>query len=126
MLSINDYNHLKLLYERFLRMNAHIKEMVLKGEWQNVDFAVQEKEILLKQILLFEKPRIKHIKTNKELNSMRIKLIELEKQNISLIKRLRVELIKELSGVKKTKKVLNAYEPSINSTISTFEIDHED
>ncbi len=126
MLSINDYNHLKLLYERFLKMNSHIKTLVLKGEWQNVDFAVQEKEVLLKQILLFEKPRLKEIKENKELNKIRLELIDLEKENIILIKKLRIKLIRELSGVKKTKKVLNAYEPSANAVISTFEIDHEE
>lgn len=126
MLSINDYNHLKLLYDRLLKMNNHIKDLVLKAQWESVDFAVQEKEALMKQIILFEKPRLKDIKANNELNNMRLNLIELEKENIHIIKRLRISLIRELSGVKKTKKVLNTYEPTTNNIISTFEINHED
>lgn len=126
MLSINDYNHLKLLYERFFKMNAHIKDLVLKAEWESVDFAVQEKDALLRQIVLFEKPRLKDIKASDELNKIRLELIELEKENINIIKKLRISLIRELSGVKKSKKVLNTYEPTTNNIISTFEIKHEE
>ena len=122
MLSINDYNHLKLLYEQFYKMNAYIKELISNNDWDSVDFAIQDKDSLLRKIIFFEKPRINQIKGNKELHSMRLNLIELEKENIELVKKMKEDLIGEIKKVKKAKKVLNAYEPISNNTISTFEV----
>lgn len=125
MLSINDSSHLKLLYEQFFKMNAHIKKLILDADWESVDFAIQDKEALLKKILNFEKPRIKEIKEDPELCKFRLELIELEKENIELVKSLRGEILKEMSNVKKARKILNAYEPSTNNAISTFEVGDE-
>ena len=105
MLSIDDYNHLKLLYDKFEKMNAHIKKLISDNRYEDVDFAIQEKENILRQIIFFEKPRLNEIKENEELNAIRLKLIELEKNNIELIKMQKENLLKEISGIKKTKKV---------------------
>lgn len=127
MLTINDYNHLKTLYEQFRKSNAYIKDLITKDDWESVETAVKEKEDLLKKIIFFEKPRINDIKENPELNKIRIELIELEKENISLVKELRESLSAELKNVKKAKKVINAYEPdmSIISTVEFNDIDEE-
>ena len=122
MLTINDYNHLKLLYDQFFKMNAHIKELITNNDWENVDFAIQDKDALLRKIIFFEKPRIDLIKANDELHSIRLNLIELEKENIELVKSMREKLLDEIKSVKKTKKVLNAYEPLSNMSASTFEV----
>lgn len=126
MLRINDYNHLKLLYDKFLKMNQYIKDLIKKNDWDSIDIAVQEKNSLLRQIILFEKPYIKEIKDNDELNSLRLHLIELEKENIELVKAAKEELIGEIGNIKKVKRVLNAYEPKTNDSISTFEINDDE
>ncbi len=122
MLSVTDYNHLKLLYDRFLKMNQHIKELIQEARFDDVDIAIQEKEGLLRQIIFFEKPRLNEIKENSELNKQRLNLIELEKENIEIIKSMKEELCKEISGVKKTKKIMSAYEPSVSQSSSTIDI----
>lgn len=122
MLSVTDYNHLKLLYDRFLKTNQHIKELIQEARFDDVDIAIQEKEGLLRQIIFFEKPRLNEIKENAELNKQRLNLIELEKENIELIKSMKEELCKEISGVKKTKKIMSAYEPSVSQSSSTIDI----
>ncbi|MBQ8634768.1 flagellar protein FliT [bacterium] len=125
MLTVNDYSHLKLLYEQFFKSNAHIKRLIEAGDWDSVDIAVQEKEGIIRQIIFFEKPRLEQVKANKELMELRNKLVELEKSNIELVKIKKQELFTELTNVKKVKKVLNAYEPSASKTISTFEVRDE-
>ncbi len=122
MLNINDYNHLKLLYDKFLKANQQIKNLVLDNDWESVDIAIQEKESLLRQIIHFEKPRIKEIKANSELYKLRLELIELEKENIVLIKDLKNNLLKDLTKVKKVGKVLRTYEPFIKDSVSTIDI----
>ena len=118
MLSINDYNHLKLLYDEFLKKNLYIRDIISKGLWDDLDNAIKEKESLMRQIIFFEKPRLSKIKENDELNKKRLKLIELEKENIALVVEKRQQLEKELKKTKKVKKVLNAK--------STFEVRQED
>ena len=126
MLSINDYNHLKLLYDKFFKSNAHVKALILADDWDSVDIAVQEKESLIRQIIFFEKARMDEIKSNKELLNLRKKLVELEKENIELVKSIKEDFFKQISNIKKAKKVLNAYEPSSNNNISTFEVQLDD
>ena len=126
MLTPDDYSHLKLLYDKFEKMNSHIKKLIELNNLDDLDIAIQEKEGLLRQIIFFEKPRINDIKENDELDKMRIKLIELEKENISLVKSLKEALLKEFSSVKKTKKIISAYEPTLNQTHSTVDIKDED
>ena len=122
MLSVNDYNHLKLLYDKFFKSNSHIKSLIEIGDWDSVDIAVQEKDAIISQIIFFEKPRLEQVKANKELMQLRNQLVELEKNNIELVKMKKQELLVELTSVKKAKKVLNTYEPYANKTISTFEV----
>ena len=122
MLGINDYKHLKLLYDNFFKFNQHIKSLIQDNDWDSVDIAIQEKDSLIRQILFFEKPRINEIKNNPELLSLRKKLIELEKENIVLVQTLRDKMMSEFSNVKKAKKILNAYEPVTNNIVSTFDI----
>ena len=126
MLSFNDFNHLKLLYEQFFKSNAHIKTLIENGDWDSVDIAIQEKENIIRQIIFFEKPRLEQVKNNKDLMTLRNQLVELEKQNIELVKAKKQELLGEFVNVKKAKKVLNAYEPITNSSVSTFEVSHEE
>ena len=125
MLSINDFNHLKLLYDQFFKFNQHIKSLIENGDWEAVDLAIQEKEKLQRRILSFEKPHIEDIKKIKELDEFRKKLIKLEIENIELVKSLKSDILKEISNVKLAKKILNTYEPSSNKIISTFEIKDE-
>ena len=125
MLSINDFNHLRLLYDQFLKMNAYIKKLVLAGDWEAVNYAIQDKEKLQRKILSFEKPHIEEIKKCPELLNFRKKLIQLESENIDLVKSLRNDIMKEISNVKLAKKILNAYEPTTNKITSTFEIKDE-
>ena len=125
MLSINDFNHLKLLYDQFLKFNQHIKSLIENGDWEAVDLAIQEKEKLQRRILSFERPHIEDIKKIKELDEFRKKLIRLEIENIELVKSLKSNILKEISSVKLAKKILNTYEPSSNKIISTFEIKDE-
>ena len=126
MLTPADYSQLKLLYENFMKHNALIKELITQERFDDVDVAVQEKEGILRQIIFFEKSRINEIKENPELNKMRLNLIELEKENIELIKSMKENLAKELIDIKKTKNLHNAYEPSLVETVSTVDIKQED
>lgn len=126
MLSVHDYNHLKLLYDEFLKKNLYIKDIITKGLWDDIDVAIKEKEALMRQIIFFEKPRLKEIKSNDELNKIRLKLIELEKENIAFIVEKRQELTYDIAKTKKMKKVLNAYEPSSRNAKSTFEVRQDD
>ena len=125
MLSINDFNHLKLLYEQFHKMNLHIKSLILANDWESVNFAIQDKEKLQRKILSFEKPHVEEIKKCPELLNFRKKLIQLEKDNIELVKSLRQNILKEISNVKLARKILNTYEPSTNKIVSTFEVKDE-
>jgi hypothetical protein len=93
MLSINDYNHLKLLYDKFFKSNAHIKSLIEANDWDSVDIAIQEKEGIIRQIIFFEKPRLEVVKENKELMSLRNKLVELEKENIELVKKTKYRIL---------------------------------
>ena len=77
MLSFNDFNHLKLLYEQFFKSNAHIKTLIENGDWDSVDIAIQEKENIIRQIIFFEKPRLEQVKNNKDLMTLRNQLVEL-------------------------------------------------
>jgi len=122
MLTVNDYNHLKTLYEQFKKSNSYIKSLIQENDWDSVEIAVQEKNDILRKIIFFEKPRLADIKENDELNKTRLELIELEKQNIELVKSMKEELSKEINQVKQTKKIVNAYEPSQIEVISTLEI----
>lgn len=125
MLSINDYNHLKLLYDKFFKSNSHIRTLIEADDWDSVDIAIQEKESIIRQIIFFEKARINEVKANKELMTLRNRLVELEKENIELVKKIKEDFFNQLLSIKKAKKVLNAYEPATNNVVSTFEVDAE-
>ena len=126
MLTPSDYEQLKLLYEHFKKANAHIKDLLMKQDFDCVDVAVQEKESILRQIIFFERPRLKDIKENAELNKIRLKLIELEKDNIELLKSIKENIVKDFLDIKKTKKIINAYEPSLSFNASTVDIKEEE
>ena len=126
MLSINDYNHLKLLYDNFFKFNKHIRTLIEEEDWDSADIAIQEKDNLIKQILFFEKPRLNEIKENKELLNLRLQLIEYEKENIVLIASMKEKLASEITTINKAKKILNAYEPTTTNTVSTFEIKEDE
>ena len=125
MLTPSDFQQLKLLYDRFAKMNAQINSLINLREFDELDDVVQKKDKLLKQIIFFEKSRIKDIKENSELDKIRINLIELEKQNIQLIKQLKEDMTKEFSDIKKSKKIISAYEPSLSEGVSTIDIKDE-
>jgi len=122
MLTPNDYSHLKLLYDRFEKMNASIKNFAELRDWTSIENLIPIKEDLMRQIIFFEKPRLNFIKENDELNKLRIHLIELEKENIKLIKTIQTETKSELISIKKAKNLINTYEPETKNSVSTFQI----
>ena len=126
MLSITEYNYIKLLYDKFLKTNKYINELMLNNEWDSVDFAVKDKDTLIKQIMQFEKVHLQNIKENKELLKIRLNLIDLEKRNIELLKTMQEELKKEFSSVNKSKKVLHTYEPMLSAGFSTINISDDE
>ncbi len=126
MLSITEYNYIKLLYDKFLKTNKYINELMLNNEWDSVDFAVKDKDALIKQIMQFEKVHLQNIKENKELLKIRLNLIDLEKRNIELLKTMQEELKKEFSSVNKSKKVLHTYEPMLSAGFSTINISDDE
>ncbi len=107
------------LYEEYLLGTSHARPCIAKAL---VDIAIQEKESLIRQIIFFEKARLEEVKANKELMTLRKKLVELEKGNIELVKRVKENFFKELSNIKKAKKIINTYEPITNIVVSTFEM----
>ena len=126
MLTPSDYSNLKLLYDSFLKTNIKIKELIQEQNFDDLDIIVQEKEDLLRKIIFFEKPRIADVKENSELNAIRLKLIDLEKENIALLNKVRQDLMMEYSDIKKSKKVISAYEPSLAEASSTIDIRSEE
>ena len=122
MLTVDDYNHIKTLYEQFKKTNSYIKSLIEQDDWDSVESAVQEKNSLLKKIIFFEKPRINDIKENDELNKLRLELIELEKKNIEIVKTMKEALSKELGEVHKKNVLRNTYDPAHAEIISTVEI----
>ena len=126
MLSSNDISHLKLLYERYHKMNLEIRELLKSNDFDGIEYVISNKENLLKQIMQFEKPRLSEIKVNPELVQMRLDVASFDKSNIELLKTLKIHLEKEVSTVKKTKKLLQTYEPIAKKRISTFEIDDDE
>lgn len=122
MLTVDDYNHIKTLYEQFKKTNSYIKSLIEQDDWDSVESAVQEKNSLLKKIIFFEKPRINDIKENEELNKLRLELIELEKKNIEIVKTMKEALSKELGEVHQKNVLRNTYDPTNAEIISTMEI----
>ena len=112
MLTVDDYNHLKMLYEEFRKTNSHIKDLMQSDDWDSVETAIAEKNTILKNIIFFEKSRINDIKENDELNKIRLELIELEKNNIEMAKTMQQKLAQEINNVHKTNMLKNAYNPS--------------
>ena len=64
MLTVNDYNHIKTLYEQFKKTNSHIRSLIESNDWDSVENAVAQKNHILRTIIFFEKPRLKDIKEN--------------------------------------------------------------
>ncbi len=126
MLSINDYNHLKLLYENFFKFNTYIKDLIESQDYDSIDVAIQEKDSLIRQIINFEKPRIDDIKENPELHKIRLDLIEKEKENIVLLTSIRDKIKNDITALNKAKKVINTYEPQTVEPSATFEIKEEE
>ncbi len=126
MLSITEYNFIKLLYDKFLKINQYINELMRNNEWDSVDFAIQDKEVLIKQIMQFEKVHLQNIKENPELLKLRLNLIDLEKRNIELLKVMQEELKKEFSSVNKSKKLLHTYEPALSKGFSTVDVSDDE
>lgn len=125
MLSIDDYKHLKLLYSRFEAMNLHLKKLIIQNDWDSVEVAVKQKDDLLRQIIFFEKPRVAEIKENHELYQKKLQIIELEKENISLVIEMKQKLKQEILNASKAKRILNTYEPNSNIAKSTIELVQE-
>jgi hypothetical protein len=125
-ISQNDINHLKLLYEKYHKMNLQIREFLKVNDFDSIEYVISNKENLLKQIMQFEKPRLQDIMKNEELVEQRKSVAVFDKSNIELLKTLKLRLEKEVASIKKAKKVLHAYEPMAQKTMSTFEIETED
>ena len=122
----NDIEHIKLLYSNFEKINLYIKQAIEKNEIETIQNIFSSKNKLIKQIVAFEKIHHKEIKENEELFSIKMKLIEKEKENIKLLEELKISLTKEYTKTNKTKKLHNAYEPSLNETRSTFDFVDEE
>lgn len=126
MLDKNNRDHIKLLYDNFFKVNQYIKQAIEKGEIETIENILGKKNALIKQIVSFEKVHQKEIKQDKELYSIKLHLIEKEKENIKLLEELKEKTTKEYSKASKMKKLYSAYEPSLNKTRSTFEINNEE
>ncbi len=122
MLSVNDYNQLKILYDTYKKSSMLIRQLAESDDWDSIENAVIEKDALLRKIIFFEKPRISDIKDNTELIGIRNEIIEIEKANIVFINQLKDNLSREISGVKSKKKIYGAYEPLGQDSVSTFQI----
>lgn len=122
MLSITEYEYIKLLYDKYKKSNDYIRDLMQKDEWDSVEYAVDDKNETMKLILQFEKVHKDNIKLNPELTKIRKQLIEMEKSNIELLKTLKEEAKNELDSVSKAKKVLNKYEPDASEGVSTINI----
>lgn len=122
MLSISDYNQLKILYANYKKFSELIKQLAEKDDWDAIENAIGEKDAFLRKIIFFEKPRIKDIRDNDEILALRNEIVELEKENIVFINNLKMALSSELAGVKQTKKLYSAYSPLGKDAISTFQI----
>ena len=122
MLSITEYEYIKLLYDKYKKSNDYIRDLMQKDEWDSVEYAVDDKNETMKLILQFEKVHKDNIKLNPELTKIRKILIEMEKSNIELLKTLKEEAKNELDSVSKAKKVLNKYEPDASEGVSTINI----
>ena len=125
MLSLNDKEHLILLYNQFLKLNELVNKLALENDYESIENLLKDKDELISKIISFEKTRVEDIKNDEELISFKRKLIELEKKNIELIKTLKNDIIKDLVQVKTAKKVLNAYEPTTNQVVSPIVVDDE-
>ena len=68
----------------------------------------------------------KEIMSNFEYDAFYDELVELEKENIELVKSIKEDFFKQISNIKKAKKVLNAYEPNTLNSVSTFEVNLDD
>lgn len=126
MLSVTEYNYIKLLYDKYKKSNEYIKGLMEKDEWDSVEYAVSDKNELIKQIMQFEKVHKENIKLNPELTKLRNQLVAMEKSNIELLKTLKEQAQNEFDSVSKAKKVLNKYEPEASDGISTIDITDED
>ena len=82
MLSITEYEYIKLLYDKYKKSNDYIRDLMQKDEWDSVVYAVDDKNETMKLILQFEKVHKDNIKLNPELTKIRKQLIEMEKSNI--------------------------------------------
>ena len=122
MLSISDYNQLKLLYENYIKFSILIKQLAADDDWESIENTINDKNAYLRKIIFFEKSRIDDIKENDELLKLRNQIIEMEKENIVFINQLKDDLTKEIGSVKQTKKIYNAYIPLGQDSISTFEV----
>ena len=102
MLSLNDKEHLILLYNQFLKLNELVNKLALENDYESIENLLKDKDELISKIISFEKTRVEDIKNDEELISFKRKLIELEKKNIELIKTLKNDIIKDLVQVKKS------------------------
>lgn len=126
MLSENDKEHIKLLYDKFLKINQYIRTSIENIDMETIENIFNTKNQLIKQIVSFEKIYHKEIKEDKELLALKLDLIEKEKENIVLMEELKEKLTQEFSKAGKMKKIYSAYEPSLNEVRSTFEVNNED
>lgn len=126
MLSENDKEHIKLLYDKFLKINQYIRTSIANIDMETIENIFNTKNQLIKQIVSFEKIYHKEIKEDEELLALKLDLIEKEKENIVLMEELKEKLTQEFSKAGKMKKIYSAYEPSLNEVRSTFEVNNED
>lgn len=126
MLDTNNSNHLNLLYEQLINFNNEIKNAILKADMDTLENSTRNKQILIDKILAFEKPYIEDIKKDQYLYSKRLKIAQMEEENINLLGSIKEELRAKILSVSKTKRIFSAYEPSINNVQSTFEIQDDE
>lgn len=126
MLDTNNSNHLNLLYEQLINFNNEIKNAILKADMDTLENSTRNKQALIDKILAFEKPYIEDIKKDQYLYSKRLKIAQMEQENINLLGSIKEELRAKILSVSKTKRIFSAYEPSINNVQSTFEIQDDE
>ncbi len=122
MLTQNDKEYIKLLYDNFLKINLYIKSAIENEDLEQIENIFQSKNQLIKEIVSFEKIHHEEIKKDEHLLKYKLDLIEKEKENIKLLENIQLKAKSEINQTSKTKKLYNAYEPTLNQTHSTIEI----
>lgn len=113
---MNQFEQLKLIYNQFFAMAENIKNMVEKEEYNEALSLVNQKEKLLKKLLLVRKAAVLEPEEKEQLKIIEAQLSEKELENINMLRFLHEKVKSELIETNKKLKISNAYSQNINET----------